>query len=403
MYKKRIILLFVALLLLTNAFSFLLGNVITIQAGGKVLIPKGEYTVLSKLYQDNEKLVTVRRALDDMYLREIDDDALREGQIKGMVAALNDPYSVYMSKKEYEDFNLETEGEYGGIGIMVTPGDDNLITVVSPIEDTPGERAGIKTGDKIISVDGEDYFAENMDEAVSKMRGVPNTDVTITIFRKLEGSSETFDVTLTRELIKLISVKSAIVDNDIGYIRITSFDVPTYDDFKTHLKALQSSDIKGLIIDLRNNPGGLMNVSTDIADELLGKATIVYTEDKYGRKDYIYSNAAMVDLPLAILINGGSASASEILAGAIQDNSRGLLIGTTSFGKGVVQRLKPLSDGSGIKVTVSEYFTPSDKNIHGIGIEPDVVVELNEDAEGIGPDYFDEDNQLQTAVEELRK
>jgi carboxyl-terminal processing protease len=161
--------------------------------------------------------------------------------------------------------------------------------------------------------------------------------------------------------------------------------------------------IKGIIIDVRNNPGGLMNVSTDIADELLGKATIVYTEDKNGNKEYIYSDNKLTDLPLVILVNGGSASASEILAGAVKDNGRGLLVGTTTFGKGVVQRLRDLPDGSGIKLTVSEYFTPADKNIHGIGIEPDFVVELNEEAEGIGIDYLEQDNQLQKAIEELRK
>jgi carboxyl-terminal processing protease len=308
-----------------------------------------------------------------------------------------------MSKKEYEEFNMETEGEYGGIGVIVTPGDDNLITVVSPIEDTPGERAGIKTGDKIIRVEGVDYFAETMDEAVSNMRGEPNTQVTITIFRSSNGTSETFDVTLTREIIKLVSVKSAVLEGDIGYIRITSFDIPTYNDFQNHLSQLVQKQVKGLIIDLRNNPGGLMNVSTDIADEILGKATIVYTEDKTGNKEFIYSDADLVDLPLVIMVNEGSASASEILAGAVKDNERGLLLGTTTFGKGVVQRLRDLPDGSGLKLTVSEYYTPADKNIHGIGIEPDIIVELNEEAEGIGMDYLEQDNQLQKAIEELRK
>lgn len=403
MTKRKMLVIFLIVLIFTNAVAFGLGSFTSIQLGDKIMVSRSEYDVLKKLQLDNEKLVTVRKTIDELYLREVDDEALREGQIKGMVAALNDPYSVYMSKSEYEEFNMETEGEYGGIGIIVTPGDDNLITVVSPIEDTPGERAGIKTGDKIIRVEGVDYFAETMDEAVSKMRGEPDTQVTITIFRSENGDSETFDVTITREIIKLVSVKSELLEGDIGYIRLTSFDVPTASDFLNHLSRLKMQGIKGIIIDVRNNPGGLMNVSTDIADELLGKATIVYTEDKNGNKEYIYSDNKLTDLPLVILVNGGSASASEILAGAVQDNGRGLLVGTTTFGKGVVQRLRDLPDGSGIKLTVSEYFTPADKNIHGIGIEPDFVVELNEEAEGIGIDYLEQDNQLQKAIEELRK
>lgn len=403
MTKRKMLVIFLIVLIFTNAVAFGFGSFTSIQLGDKIMVSRSEYDVLKKLQLDNEKLVTVRKTIDELYLREVDDEALREGQIKGMVAALNDPYSVYMSKSEYEEFNMETEGEYGGIGIIVTPGDDNLITVVSPIEDTPGERAGIKTGDKIIRVEGVDYFAETMDEAVSKMRGEPDTQVTITIFRSENGDSETFDVTITREIIKLVSVKSELLEGDIGYIRITSFDVPTASDFLNHLSRLKMQGIKGIIIDVRNNPGGLMNVSTDIADELLGKATIVYTEDKNGNKEYIYSDNKLTDLPLVILVNGGSASASEILAGAVKDNGRGLLVGTTTFGKGVVQRLRDLPDGSGIKLTVSEYFTPADKNIHGIGIEPDFVVELNEEAEGIGIDYLEQDNQLQKAIEELRK
>lgn len=403
MTKRKMLVIFLIVLIFTNAVAFGFGSFTSIQLGDKIMVSRSEYDVLKKLQLDNEKLVTVRKTIDELYLREVDDEALREGQIKGMVAALNDPYSVYMSKSEYEEFNMETEGEYGGIGIIVTPGDDNLITVVSPIEDTPGERAGIKTGDKIIRVEGVDYFAETMDEAVSKMRGEPDTQVTITIFRSENGDSETFDVTITREIIKLVSVKSELLEGDIGYIRLTSFDVPTASDFLNHLSRLKMQGIKGIIIDVRNNPGGLMNVSTDIADELLGKATIVYTEDKNGNKEYIYSDNKLTDLPLVILVNGGSASASEILAVAVQDNGRGLLVGTTTFGKGVVQRLRDLPDGSGIKLTVSEYFTPADKNIHGIGIEPDFVVELNEEAEGIGIDYLEQDNQLQKAIEELRK
>jgi C-terminal processing peptidase-3. Serine peptidase. MEROPS family S41A len=206
---------------------------------------------------------------------------------------------------------------------------------------------------------------------------------------------------LTREIIKLVSVKSNMLENDIGYIRITSFDKNTAEDFKKQLKDIESSGAKGLIIDLRNNPGGLLDVCADIADQLLDKKVIVYTQDKYGKKEYLYSDSSMTKLPVVLLVNEGSASASEILAGAIKDYQRGTIVGTTTFGKGVVQRLKDLPDGSGLKITVSEYFTPNGTNIHGIGIKPDIEVELNEGVKDIGPDYLDQDNQLQKAIEVL--
>lgn len=404
MSKKSIIGIFIALIILTNVVTFTITNFANVKMDNKVVISKEEYDILSKLYQENSKVLMVRKALEDLYLREIDDQALLDGQLKGMVEALQDPYSVYMTESEYNSFNINTDGVYGGIGIIVTPGDDNFITVVSPIEDTPGERAGIKTGDKIIRVNGVEYFSSNMDEAVSIMRGEPDTDVELTILRTdREGRNETIVFNITREIIKLVSVKSDVIQGDIGYIRLTSFDKVSTEDFKNHLNELTSKNIKGIILDLRGNPGGLLNVSTEIADELLGEGTIVYTQDKNGRRNYAYSDKNYVDLPLVVLINGGSASASEILAGAIKDNERGTLIGTTTFGKGVVQTLRDLPDGTGLKVTISEYFTPNGINIHGIGIVPDVEVELDEDVEGIGIDYLDVDNQLQKAIEVLRE
>jgi len=404
MSKKKMVVIFLAILLITNLATLAIGNFVSVVVGSRVIVKKSEYEALNSVYQENAKIQQVKKVIDEMYLWEYDEDELFEGQIKGMVEALDDPYSVYMTREEYESFNMETDGIYGGIGIIVTPGEDGLITVVSPIEDTPGERAGIRTGDKIIKVEGKDYFSDTMDEAVSLMRGEPNTDVQITIMRRnRDETTETFDLNITREIIRLQSVKSDVIEDDIGYIRLTSFDNLTYEDFKKALMEIQSKDVKGIVLDLRSNPGGLLNVSVDIADELLGEGTVVYTEDKYERRQYEESDKKMVDLPLVVLVNEGSASASEILAGAIRDNDRGSLVGTTTFGKGLVQRIRDLPDGSGIKVTVSEYFTPNGINIHGIGIEPDVVVELDEEVEGIGLDYLDQDNQLQKAIEVLRE
>ncbi|MFY9213430.1 MAG: S41 family peptidase [Tissierellaceae bacterium] len=403
MGKKRNILFFIILLLLTNAITFGITNVLTLKFDDKVIIPAVEYEQLYTTYQNYSKVSYVENIIKENYLKDVDDEVLLEGQLKGLLQSLEDPYSQYLTSDEYQSLTEQTSGTYGGIGVIVTPGDDNYITVVSPIEDTPGERAGLKTGDKIIKVDGKDYSAENMDAAVKVMKGEPNTKVTLTIMRTdSEGNSETMDIEIVREIIRIVTVKSNILDDKIGYIKITSFDGITYEDFKADLNELEKRNIEGLIIDLRNNPGGLLDVCKDIADELLGEGDIVYTETKDGNREYLRSDEDMIDIPLVILVNEGSASASEILAGAIRDHNRGVLIGTTTFGKGVVQRIIPFDDGSGIKLTISEYFTPNGINIHGIGIEPDIVVELPDDVDVIGVDNIDGDLQLQKAIDVIK-
>ena len=243
-----------------------------------------------------------------------------------------------------------------------------------------------------------------MDKAVKLMKGEPKTPVKITILRKdKDGNNEYIDLEIIREEIRLQTVKSDIIQDNIGYIKITSFDELTYEDFKKNLKALMNKGISGIILDLRNNPGGLLNVCVDIADELLGEGVIVYTETRHGERVYERSDKKHIDIPLVVLVNEGSASASEILAGAVKDHNRGLLIGNKTFGKGVVQRIRELSDGSGFKLTVSEYFTPNGTNIHGVGIEPDIVVELPEDIQEIGLDNLKEDTQLQVAIEKIKE
>lgn len=393
----------VALVIVSSVLTFTLSNMLALQVGNKVVIPKVEYSELTSIYKDFSKIIGVEEYIKENYLRDVDHSKAIDGQLKGLVQSLEDPYSQYLTVDEYASFTQQTAGIYGGIGVIVTPGEDNYITVVSPIEDTPGERAGLKTGDKILRVNGDEFFADTMDKAVKVMKGKPNTPVTLTIGRKdKDGNNEIFDLEITREEIRLVTVKSNIIDDSIGYIKLTSFDELTYEDFKSNLNGLQAKGVEGLIIDLRNNPGGLLNITANIADEFLGEADIVYTETKSGQREYLKSKKGKTDLPLVLLVNGGSASASEILAGAMQDHKRGELVGTTTFGKGVVQRIKPLSDGSGIKLTISEYFTPNGTNIHGIGIVPDVVVELNEDVEEIGVNNIANDNQLQKALEVLK-
>ncbi len=403
MSKKRNLAVFLVILLITNILTFGLTNLASIKFNNKIYIPVLEYNKLRSIQNKFSKVLMIENYIEDNYLRDIDEDKLEDGLLKGMVQALEDPYSIYMDLDEYSSMVEQTSGTYAGIGIVVTPGDDNLITVVSPIEGTPGERAGIKNGDKIVKVDGKEFYAENMDQAVKHMKGEPNTKVVLTIMRKdKSGASEVQDIEITRELIRLVTVKSEVIDENIGYIKLTSFDELTYDDFKKGLNDLGSKNIEGLIIDLRNNPGGLLDICAQVIDELVGEGTIVYTENKEGKREYLKSNKAMVTYPLVLLINEGSASASEIMAGAIKDHKRGTIIGKTTFGKGVVQRIKDLNDGTGLKVTISEFFTPNGSQIHGIGVAPDIEVDLPEDIEVIGLENLEEDSQLQKALEVLK-
>ena len=260
MSKRKFITILVIVVLLTNVITFGLTNLLSVTFNNKAYIPKAEYNKLKSVYEQFSKVLYVENYVKENYLRDVDNKKLIDGQLKGMLQSLEDPYSNYMTEEEFASLLQQTSGTYAGIGIVVTPGEDNLITVVSPIEGTPGERAGIKSGDKIIRVDGKEFLAENMDEAVKIMKGEPKTKVTLTIMRHdKNGNNDIFDLEITREIIRLITVKSSIIDDNIGYIKITSFDDLTYKDFKTELDKLGRKKIKGLIIDLRNNPGGLLD------------------------------------------------------------------------------------------------------------------------------------------------
>ena len=277
--------------------------------------------------------------------------------------------------------------------------------MVSPIEDTPGEKAGLITGDRIISVNGEAVFGDKLDYAVDLMKGEPGTKLKLSILR--DGRDEVFDVSIIREEIRLKTVRSEVMEKNIGYIRISMFDEQTAKDFKEHLQSLKKKNVKGIILDLRNNPGGLLDECIEIADEILGEQVIVYTEDRNGNRKVERSDKRQLELPIVVLVNKGSASASEILAGAIKDGGKGKIIGTTTFGKGLVQQVKPLTDGTGFKFTISEYFTPNGINIHGIGVEPDIVVELPKELDDELDDGFEiesqEDTQLKKSIEVLRE
>src|SRR5918912_5053 len=310
------------------------------------------------------------------YVDDVKDDTLVEGAINGMLTAL-DPHSNYLNSKNFSDMKVQTRGEFGGLGIEVSM-ESGLVKVVSPIDDTPAARAGLKPGDLITHLDGNPVQGLTLPEAVEKMRGPVNSDINLTVRR--EGQ-EPFDVKLTRAIIKIQSVRSHLEGKNIGYIRVTSFNEQTDVGLNNAMKNLkQQADNKliGVVLDLRNNPGGLLDQAVAVSDAFLEKGEIVSTRGKRAEDAQRY-NARPGDiasgLPVAVLINGGSASASEIVAGALQDHHRAVLIGTKSFGKGSVQTIIPLAGHGAMRLTTARYYTPSGRSIQAKGIDPDVVVE----------------------------
>ncbi len=343
-------------------------------------------------------IVDVIKLIEDKYVNDVESEELIEGAIKGVVESLGDPYSVYMNETEFQDFIASINGSFSGVGMVLSVDErTNDIIVVSPIEGTPAQRAGILPKDIIVKVDDIELAGKSLDEAVKLLRGEKGTKVVVYI--KRQDNEDLLEFELTRDDIRVTTIKHEIIDDNVGYIKITSFDSQTYDEFKAAVDSLQKQGIKGLILDLRNNPGGSLYESVRIADEILGKGMIVYTEDRNKNKlEEYYSDNNRISLPLVVLINENSASASEIVAGAIQDHKAGILVGTKTFGKGSVQEIEPFQNGTGIKLTIARYYLPSGRSIDGIGVEPDIEVELGE---GISP--FDipreKDSQLLKALD----
>jgi carboxyl-terminal processing protease len=354
---------------------------------------------------DYENVVKFNRVMDILkkdFYQKVDANKMLEGAIYGLAESLGDPYTVYFDKKQMEAFLEKSRGSYVGIGVTVNVDDDGLLTVIEPAKGSPAMEAGILQGDKIVKVDGKDVTSvsdENM--IISMIKGKENTRVNITVYRPSEDRYVQFNI--KRKRIRASNIKSEILSGNIGYIKIAMFDSEIARYFRNDLSNMLKNGIEGLIIDLRDNPGGSFEQVVEIADSLLPAGTIVYTEDRDGRKEYRYSDKAYVDLPLAILINSNSASASEILAGSVRDHGRGILVGTRTFGKGLVQELKLLGDGSGLKVTISRYFTPSGTCIHGTGIEPDIEVGVFDDYRNHPVSHIprSRDIQLRTAVKAL--
>ena len=377
--KKRAIIYGVVLVVIT----FMITSTFNIALGDKVVISKSMY----EEYKKYNKMIALEELVKEDFYQKTDDEKLVDGAIKGMFSGLDDPYSQYYTKDEFEKLTQQTSGLFVGIGVYISPtSDDDLITIISPIAGSPAEKSGIKSGDKILKVDGTVVSAQKSDEAISMIKGKKGTEVELTIKR----GEQILDLKVKRDEIVSDTVDGKVLEDNIGYIKITSFTEHTNKEFEETLSTLKQNNIKGLIIDLRDNPGGLLNVCKDIADSLIGEGTIVYTKDNKGNTEYLKSDKEKLGLPIAVLTNEGSASASEILTAAIVDNNAGISVGTTTFGKGLVQSVRELKDGTGYKLTTAQYFTPSGEYINGKGIKPTI----EED---------DEEKQLNVAIEWLKE
>lgn len=344
------------------------------------------------------KMELLMYLVDQYYMNDISVEDMRVGAYKGLLDGLGDPYTCYYTKEEYDDLMESTQGIYCGIGAVVQQNTKTMyITIVKPYVDGPAYNAGMLPGDIIYKVDDVDVTGMEVDNVVSMMKGEEGTVVKVTVVR--EGVSDPIELTITRAKIEIETVEYEMLDNKIGYVQVSGFDEPTSGQFKEAIKDLQTQGMKGLVIDLRDNGGGLLTTVVDMLDYILPEGMIVYTEDKYGNKEeYRGTDADVLDMPMTVLINGNSASASEIFAAAMQDYDAATLVGTTSFGKGIVQSILPLTDGSAVKITIARYFTPRGVCIHGVGVTPDVEVELDDALKQLVVIPHDKDNQLQTAI-----
>lgn len=348
----------------------------------------------------SEKEEAIYNTIDDYYLNEIDNDKIQNGIFKGMVDSLGDPYTVYYNPEEYKQFTSSSSGTYSGIGVAVSQNvTTGAITVVKTFKKGSGEKEGMKAGDVIYKVEGKKIEGLELSKVVSMIKGEEGTFVKVTVLR--DGKEIEFN--LERKKLEVDTVNYRMEDRSgkkIGYISVSEFDEVTASQFKSAISELSKEGMEGLVIDLRDNPGGLLDVTCEMLDRMIKKGLLVYTVDKNGnRVDENATDSDSFDKPVAILVNGNSASASEVFSGAMKDYDAATLVGTRTFGKGIVQSIVPFGDGTAMKVTVSKYYTPNGVNIHGTGIEPDVVVELSKDATKNGKYERKNDNQLDKALD----
>jgi carboxyl-terminal processing protease len=354
------------------ALAFLLG---VFFSGGRT-VERVSASAPKESYEGLETFTNILSIVQKNYVEEVPTKKLIEGAINGMLASL-DPHSAYLTPDLYKELQVDTKGSFGGLGIEIT-NRNGMLTVVAPIEDTPAYRAGVKSGDQIVKIDGEFTKDMTLVDAVKKMRGPKDTKVTLTM--KRESRPDLFDVTLVREVIKIQSVKSKTLEKGYGYVRLTQFQERTDDDLERALKAIdkQGGGIQGIVLDLRNNPGGLLTQAVKVSDMFLDSGLIVYTDgrlENQKQKYFAHKAGTWSDFPMVVLVNGGSASASEIVAGALQDHKRALILGTTTFGKGSVQTILPLDDSSALRLTTARYYTPSGRSIQATGIVPDISMD----------------------------
>lgn len=360
------------------------------------------------LSQENQKhmaqMEAMKELIDENFLFDYDEKQLYDGSLKGMFENLKDPYTAYYTKDEFDKLMESVNGKYAGIGVAVQASDEGYIKAISVFDESPAKKAGIEVGDYITKVDGESYSADQLEEAVSKIRGNVGEKVKITVLRKNnKDKAEEKEIEVERADVKVDTVDSKVVEKDgknLGYLRVKEFEDVTKEEFAKELKTLKDQNVDGIVMDLRNNPGGSLDVCLAIADTFLDEGVIVSTVDKKGKEIVEKSDKEMDKTPMTVLINENSASASEILAGAFKDRGRAKIVGKTSFGKGIVQKLFPLEDGSGVKITISEYFTPNKTKIHKIGVKPDIEVENNND-NILDIEQLDQDDQFNKAMDTL--
>ena len=347
-----------------------------------------------------DKEEEIYNTIDEYYLNGIDNDKMKDGIYKGMVDSLGDPYTVYYNSEEYKQFTSSSSGTYSGIGVAVSQNvTTGAITIVKTFKKGSGEKEGMKPGDVIYKVEGKRIEGLELSKVVSMIKGEEVTFVKVTVLR--DGKEIEFN--LERKKLEVDTVNYRMEDRSgkkIGYISVSEFDEVTASQFKSAISELSKEGMEGLVIDLRDNPGGLLDVTCEMLDRMIKKGLLVYTVDKYGKRvDEDATDSDSFDKPVAILVNGNSASASEVFSGAMKDYKAATLVGTKTFGKGIVQSIVPFGDGTAMKVTVSKYYTPNGVNIHGTGIEPDVVVELSKDATKNGKYERKNDNQLDKALD----
>lgn len=347
-----------------------------------------------------KKIDELMSYIDLYYNDDCDEDDIRNAIYAGTLEGLGDPYSVYYTADEYKDMQISTSGKYYGIGAAL--GQDaktKEVTISKVYEGTPAEEAGLRDGDQIVKVNDTVSTSEELSDLVQKIRGEEGTTVHLKIYRV--STKKTFEVDVERKNVELPSITSKMLDGGIGYIQISEFQSKTEEQFKSALADLKKQGMKSLIVDVRSNPGGLITAAANILDQILPKGTVVYTEDKYGKREDYTSDSKCLKCPIAVLVNENSASASEIFAGAIKDYNYGTLIGTKTFGKGIVQTVFPLEDGDAVKITTAKYYTPKGNYIHGVGIEPDI--NLTYKYSGPEDEAYDMkyDNQVQKAIKVL--